>query len=221
MRTSLLTVAAALLLLGGCQKTTDNAATTGDAATGNMASMSTSAADSTAPVSDADAANGSPNSRATPDTLAPVQGAATTSQTAADANFIMQAAAGGIKEVELGKLAQVRGTEAMVKEMGGMMVQDHTKANDELKSLAARKDVKVPAALDPDGQKGRDQLSQLKGKEFDQAYIAMMVDDHQKTIKLFQTEANNGNDPDLRKFADHTLPTLMKHADMFQKHQKM
>src|SRR5687767_4725296 len=104
-------LAGALLTLAACQNTADTG-TTAD-------STATAGADATAPVTGADHADGTANTSTTPDTLPPVAGAATTSQTAADADFIMKAAMGGMMEVELGKLAQASGSDPAVREIGG------------------------------------------------------------------------------------------------------
>src|SRR4051812_40618717 len=52
-------------------------------------------------------------------------------------DFANKAAAGGMMEVEAGKLALQNGMSQRVKNFGGMMVTDHSLANEELKSLAA------------------------------------------------------------------------------------
>jgi len=215
MRKSLYFLAAALLMLAGCQKTTDTGTNSGA-----MDATAAAGADTTAPVTEADHANGSANTSTTPDTLPSVTGAATSSSTAADSDFIMKAAMGGMMEVELGKLAQASGSDPAVREIGGMMVKDHAQANDELKAIVTRKDVKLPVTLSPDAQAKRDQLAKLKGKEFDRMYIDEMVRAHQKDIAEFEKEAGSGQDPDVKAFAAKTLPKLKMHAEMVAKHQK-
>ena len=169
----------------------------------------------------ADAANGEPNSAAAPDTLPTAVGAVADADAADDAAFMAKAAQGGMLEVELGKLAQTQGANASVKEMGNMLIADHSKANDELKAIAARKGVKLPTGLSAEGQQTRDGLAALRGAEFDKAFAMAIVDDHRKDIQEFEKEANGGEDADLRKFADATLPTLRSHLQMAEKTQKM
>ncbi len=130
-----------------------------------------------------------------------------------DRDFVMEAANGGMMEVELGKYAAAHATSAKVKEFGNMMVTDHTKANDELKSIAASKNITIPATMDEDTQKKVTDLESKKGADFDKAYVDMMVDDHQEDIDKFKKEATDGNDADVKAFAAKTLPVLQKHLD--------
>jgi len=134
-------------------------------------------------------------------------------QNQGDADFAMEAADGGMTEVMLGQLAQKNGSAKDVKDFGQMMVTDHSKANDELKSLAGQKNINLPASVSAEHQQMHDDLAKKTGKDFDKAYMDMMVDDHQKDIDLFQNEANNGTDADLKAWAAKTLPTLQKHLD--------
>ena len=127
------------------------------------------------------------------------------------AKFAVKAADGGMMEVELGKMAEEKGTSKGVKDFGAMMVKDHTKANDELKGLAASKNITLPAAVGDDMQKHIDDLSKKTGKDFDKDYIDMMVSDHKEDIDLFEDAAKNSKDSAFKKFAVKTLPTLYKH----------
>lgn len=130
-----------------------------------------------------------------------------------DSKFAVDAADGGMAEVALGELAQSKGTDPKVKEFGKMMVADHTKANDELKALAASKNITLPAAPGEEKQKVATDLSAKSGKDFDKAYIDQMVDDHQKTVKLFEDGQKNVKDADIKAFIDKTLPVLKSHLD--------
>jgi len=132
----------------------------------------------------------------------------------ADRKFVLNAGMGGMEEVELGRLATEHGASAEVKQFGQRMVDDHTKAGDQLKQVAAQKGVTLPAALDPKHQADMDKLSKLSGAEFDRAYMSMMVKDHKKDVKEFQDEANKGQDTDVKGFASTTLPTLQEHLRM-------
>lgn len=128
--------------------------------------------------------------------------------------FAMKAATGGMLEVALGRLAQEKGSSAAVKEFGAMMVMDHTKANDEMKALAAKKNITLPTAMGEEEQKHVNDMMKLSGKDFDQKYVSMMVDDHKDDIDLFTKAAEDDKtDADLKAFAVKTLPTLKKHMD--------
>jgi putative membrane protein len=128
-----------------------------------------------------------------------------------DREFAMEAASGGLMEVALGKLAETNASSAKVKEFGRMMVTDHTKANTELKALAARKNITIPTTPTEHHQKHIDELKTKKGSDFDKAYVDMMVDDHKEDVDNFEEEVKDGNDADLKAFASKTLPVLNKH----------
>ncbi|MEO7802698.1 MAG: DUF4142 domain-containing protein [Ginsengibacter sp.] len=127
------------------------------------------------------------------------------------ADFAVKAANGGMMEVQLGKMAQGKATMKSVKDFGAMMVKDHGKANEELKKLAAAKNITLPAAVGEDMQKHIDDLAKKSGKEFDKDYIDMMISDHKEDIDLFEGAIKNSKDTSFKAFAVKTLPTLHKH----------
>lgn len=133
-----------------------------------------------------------------------------------DSEFAVEAASGGMMEVELGRMAQEKATNARVKSFGAMMVTDHSKANEELKSLAASKNITLPTTLGEKHQKHVDDLSKLTGAEFDKEYVKLMVDDHKEDISKFEDAAKNCKDADLKSFATKTIPTLQKHYEEIQ-----
>jgi putative membrane protein len=123
----------------------------------------------------------------------------------------MEAAAGGMAEVQLGKLAADKASNGDVKRFAQMMVDDHTKANDELMQIAKDKQLMAPHALKPEAQAAYDRLSKLSGEQFDHAYMQHMVEDHQKDVALFKKQSQSASDPQVKQFASSTLPTLQKH----------
>lgn len=138
---------------------------------------------------------------------------ANTSVAGDENKFMMEAATGGLAEVELGKIASTKAANADVERFAEMMVQDHSKANEELKSIAAKKGVKLPAEMDANHKAIQEDLRSKVGAEFDRAYVDAMVADHKKTVALFETESQNGNDPEIKAFAAKTLPVLRKHLE--------
>ena len=132
---------------------------------------------------------------------------------AQDSTFVMKAAAGGLMEVEAGNVAQQTAMHDRVKAFGSMMVNDHTKANSELMALVAGRGMTVPTTLPPDMQQHMEELKKMKGKAFDNHYMNMMVNDHQKTIADFEKQANSGADAELKAWAQRTLPALQMHRD--------
>jgi putative membrane protein len=131
-----------------------------------------------------------------------------------DRAFVLEAGPGGLAEVELGKLAAQKGQSADVKRFGQRMVSDHSKANAELKKLAASKGITLPAEMNAEQKAERDKLAKLSGPEFDREYMALMVEDHDKDVAAFEEEAKDGSDPDIKSFAAKTLPTLQEHQRM-------
>ena len=131
----------------------------------------------------------------------------------ADSTFAMKAATGGMMEVEAGNLARQNAQSERVKAYAAMMVQDHQAANQELMSLSQGRGMTIPATLPPDKQQMLESMRTMKGKVFDNHYMSMMVQDHEKTLADFQQQANSGADGELKTFAQKTLPTLQKHRD--------
>ena len=133
-----------------------------------------------------------------------------------DQGFVMKAAQGGLAEVELGNLAKQKASSDDVKQFGQRMADDHSKANDELKQVAASKGITLPTDPGPKHKAEMDRLSQLSGAEFDRAYMRHMVKDHKKDVSEFRKESEKGKDPDVKAFASKTLPTLEEHLKMAQ-----
>jgi putative membrane protein len=127
--------------------------------------------------------------------------------------FLQSASNGGLAEVELGKLAEQRASNADVKSFGARMVKDHTAANKELATLAARKGVSFPTSIDRKDEELRDRLSKLSGPAFDRAYMQEMTTDHEHDVAEFHQAAETSSDSDVREFATHTLPTLTSHLE--------
>jgi putative membrane protein len=146
----------------------------------------------------------------------------TSKLSATDHKFVMEAAVGGMEEVQLGQLAAQKAMDPEVKNFGQHMVDDHSKANTQLMQLASQKGLTPPTTLPANKQKDMDKLNSLSGAAFDKAYIDMMVKDHKKDVAEFQKQAKNGKDADLKSFAATTLPTLQNHLKMVQDiHSKM
>jgi putative membrane protein len=132
---------------------------------------------------------------------------------AAAVAFVQKAAEGGAAEVAIAKLALQKAENAEVKAFAERLEKDHAAANDELKALATRRNITLPAAKNgPVYFK----LEKLSGAAFDRAFVAAMVTDHQKDVKAFEKEAASGADADIKAFAAKTLPTLKEHLQQVQ-----
>lgn len=138
----------------------------------------------------------------------------------ADQEFAKGAAGDGMLEVRLGQLAQAKGSTNVVKELGKMMEKDHSKANEELKALASRKNIVLPSALNEKQQEKYDKLAAKEGKDFDKAYSECMVDAHKEAIDKFEKESKKGDDTELKNWATTTLPTLKHHKEMSESTNK-
>lgn len=136
------------------------------------------------------------------------------SLSAADLAFAKEAARGGLAEVDLGNMAKDKASSGDVKQFGDKMVTDHSKANDELKSLAEQKNVTLPSSIAAKDKATETRLSKLSGDAYDKAYMRDMVTDHEHDVAAFRKEAKSGKDPDLKAFASKTLPTLEEHLKL-------
>jgi putative membrane protein len=97
-----------------------------------------------------------------------------------------------------------------------MMVTDHGKANEELKALASSKGVELPADLDAKHKSVHAKLAKLSGAEFDKEYVAEMLKGHKKAVSDFEKASKSAKDPELKAFAEKTLPTLRHHLERAQ-----
>jgi putative membrane protein len=131
-----------------------------------------------------------------------------------DKDFVKEAASGGMLEVRLGEYASGNAASDSVKKFGEDMAGDHTKANDQLKTLATQQPIEIPKALSDKDQQVLDRLEKLKGDEFDKAYVDDMVEDHKNDIASFEKEVSQGSDPTIKAFAEKVLPSLRHHFEM-------
>jgi putative membrane protein len=132
----------------------------------------------------------------------------------ADAMFMRQASMDGMAEVEHGRAAAANAENDEVKKFAQRMVDDHSKAGEELKSLASQKHVTLATTLDQKHRAMQEKLGKMKGHAFDHAYMQHMVEAHKQAVSLFQREAKSGKDSDARAWAEKTLPTLQEHVKM-------
>lgn len=149
-----------------------------------------------------------------PDADAVREGSAGTTGTSgtssAEAAFVQAQLKMGQAEVDLGKLAQERGTHVDVKRYGEMMETDHRMAGEELKTIAGGHS---EASKDSHGDHAdlRDELSKLSGPDFDRRYIAQMIEDHEQGIEELEKKAERADDPQVREWATKTLPKMRQH----------
>ena len=131
-----------------------------------------------------------------------------------DTEFAVDIADGSMLEIKLGELAQTQGSSAKVKELGRLMVEEQTKVNEELRSLAGRKNISLPLTMSEKSQKKYNDLAEKTGADFDKAFAKAMVKRHRDVIALFQREAETGSDNELRGWASGKLPELQHNLSM-------
>jgi putative membrane protein len=130
-----------------------------------------------------------------------------------DKDFVKSAAEGGMAEVELSKIAE-KSENPEVKRFAEQMVRDHSAANADLTSTAVGLGAEMPKTLDTEHQKIRDRLRTMHGAAFDRQYMQVMVEDHDQAAKLFRQESGLAHNPELKQFAQKTLPIIEQHQKM-------
>lgn len=130
---------------------------------------------------------------------------------APDQQFLVEAARGGIAEVEMGRLGAQRAASDAVRQFAQRMATDHGTANQELMLLAQRKGVALPQDMGPAHRAALDRLAAMSGPAFDQEYMGAMLRAHQQDAALFAREARDGQDAEVRAWAVKTLPTIQEH----------
>ncbi|WP_300601253.1 DUF4142 domain-containing protein [Niabella sp.] len=127
------------------------------------------------------------------------------------AAFLVRAADNTLKEGDLATLAEQKATIPTVKDFSGMLSREHKKLSETIKDLAARKNITIPPAAGDERTISR--LSDLAGSGFDRAYINEVIDEHKNAVSQFEDAVKYAQDPDIKAFADQTLPQLQKHLD--------
>jgi len=131
-----------------------------------------------------------------------------------DATFVFKASAAGLAEVNLGTVAAKQASDPAVRRFAQTMVDDHTRANKELLERANKARLRAAPRMDAEHQKLAETLATLSGAAFDREYMAGQVKDHEEAVTLFENEAKNGKNEDLKSWAGKTLPTLRDHLKM-------
>lgn len=131
-------------------------------------------------------------------------------------SFVTAAAQAGMGEISLANLAMSKSQNEDVKQFARMMIADHSAANEELKTAAAKKGYDFPAAASAEQKTNEDALASLSGAAFDKAYAQAALADHQAAVALFESESKSGQDADLKAWAAKTLPTLKGHLSKAQ-----
>jgi putative membrane protein len=128
-----------------------------------------------------------------------------------DASFAAKAAAGGMTEIALSKVAEQQATTSKIKDFAAMMITDHSAAGDKLAAIAKAKGISLPTGPDTMQQNMISDISKKTGKAFDKAYVNQMVKDHEATLKLFEKHLSMIKDTSLKAFDANTTPVIQHH----------
>ncbi len=141
------------------------------------------------------------------------QNASTGAQTLSqqDKTFVHEAGAGSLAEVELGQLAEQKAADPAVREFGRWMATDHGLANKWLEAIMREEHESAQPTLTAEQKQEKQRLEELSGAQFDQQYVQHMVQDHEKTVPLFQKEAKEGHNQAIKSFAENLTPVLEQH----------
>ncbi len=137
-----------------------------------------------------------------------------THESASDTSFAKKAAEGGMFEVQTAQYVKDHASSQDVKDFAQKMIDDHSKANDQLKDWASKNNVTLPTQLTGKEETTYNRLSKMNGDSLDKAYMQTMLTDHRKDIAEFEHEANHGTNPELKQWAENTVPTLKEHLSL-------
>jgi putative membrane protein len=129
----------------------------------------------------------------------------------ADKAFVMEAYAGGLAEIRFGRLAKTKATEPEAKTLAERLIEDHRKANEELKKMAEAKGIATPTEPGAEAQAVYKMLEKKEGSQFDKNFAENAVKDHKKDISAFEKIAKETKDEDLKAFVEKTVPVLKEH----------
>jgi putative membrane protein len=183
-------------------------------------------------------ANRTSNTIATSDETG-TAGTAGNGVSASDRNFVNDILSDGMAEVELARMAKDHAANADVKQFAQMMIDDHSKAGDQLKQIASTNSIPQDAKIDEKHKNLMDKLAKLRGMEFDKTYMSAMVDDHEDAVREIRTRVDEdrslkdrltGKNPEspaatrpepsddkvkisVNQWAADALPTIERHLD--------
>lgn len=137
-----------------------------------------------------------------------------------DRDFMKNAAEANKAEVQASQLAVRKATDPAVKDFAQTMIDDHTKAQDRLQKIGKDKGVQLPSEPSTAQKSKLDELRAANGSEFDRKFSENIgIEAHHKAIDLFRKESDKGRDPDVKSFAETTLPKLEHHLQIAQNMQ--
>ncbi|HYC46918.1 MAG TPA: DUF4142 domain-containing protein [Burkholderiales bacterium] len=137
--------------------------------------------------------------------------AASSSLSRQDKRFIDKAMQDNNAELALAKVALEKAQNAEVKSFAQRLLDDHTKAGSELEGIVSRLGYTPPKKAQEKEPRDAQKFAKMSGEKFDREFSKHMVKDHEKAVKLFKDQAQDGQSQELWQFAQKTLPTLEEH----------
>ncbi len=125
-----------------------------------------------------------------------------------DTDFAVYVADAGILEAKMSELAQINASTAATKNLAFTMEKVHSKEHNELKGLAARKNITLPDKLSEKSQKSYDCLAKKQGKKFDRTYLKCTKKASKKELCEFRKEAKKGKDPEVKAWAAQNVSAI-------------
>lgn len=130
-----------------------------------------------------------------------------------DADFVANTVASNYGEIQFAKLATQKSSNPEVKQIANMLVTEHTKTLNELKTLAQSKAISVPVEEDDEAKRKTERFADEAGKDFDKKWLKAMIDRHEESINKFEKRIDKTEDADLKAWMNKTLPHLKMHLD--------
>ena len=197
----------------GSTGSTGNSSTTATGQSGTSGSSQSGTSDTST--------SGQTGTSGTEQAGATASGSGATSLSRSDKKMLMDMAQANMAEIEAGRLAQSKSQSEQVKNFAQQMIDDHTKALDDIKQLAQTKGVTLPTELDRAHKALTNKLSSLSGDAFDRRYMAKAgVSDHKKVHGMLNQAQARAKDPDLKALASRTLPVVDQHLNSAQQLNK-
>lgn len=137
-----------------------------------------------------------------------------------DADFVAEAVASNMAEIQMAKLAQQRSSNPEVKKIAKMLEDDHSKVLAELKTIAQAKSITVPVEPKDEAMRKMENLREEEADDFDKKWLEEMEDAHDKSINKFERRADNGEDAEIKAFAGKHLPHLKMHKEKIEQCQE-
>jgi putative membrane protein len=133
-----------------------------------------------------------------------------------DEEWLKMSIEGDRFEISGGRLAEQKGTTAVVRALGARLVADHSKSLADAVDEAKEQGIDVPDSPSPSQQWELRVVTSFSGKVFDRWYSDLEVQDHMQDIQETQDEIDKGRNQDIKQLAKDDLPVLQEHLKLAQ-----